>query len=59
MHAIQALLTAFVFVVFSSLSFAAQVTVTIHSIDSKGIGKSVGTVRIADHKGRPGIDTPA
>ena len=50
MYGLHALLVAFVFCIFTSLSFAAQVSVTIHSIDSKGIGKSIGTVRIADHK---------
>lgn len=32
----------------ASLSLAAQVTVTMRLIDSNGIGKSVGTVRIED-----------
>jgi len=50
MYGFHALLAALVFFVSSSLSFAAQVTFTMHSIDSKGIGKSVGTIRIADHK---------
>jgi Cu-Zn family superoxide dismutase len=49
MHAIKILL-ALGLCTYASLSVAEQVTVTMHQVDSKGIGNSVGTIRAADHK---------